>query len=467
VHRAVDIRSRPSTRIQKALAPSSPLFTTIDQVLSSASNALLLFSLALVASVQTFGNVTLLLAIMWIFLSFNRGAIGNPLLLVSSMTHREIRVESSYGFTWSLGTGMVAGVAMLAVSTGIGDTAITIPIALALPVVLAQDILRYGAISQMRPRLAVFSDGVWCSIMLVTFIANTFHQIIPPLAVACIWGAGGLIGLAILSIGIGVRPRRERIAGWWRTYAPARVRFGSATSLSMVSVALVTAVIAGVLGSAAAGAFRGAASLFGPVSMIISAVPLIFIPGARVEARTARRQRKLLMQTAIITSLLTIAITGCLIWLPDIVGAKILGATWEPAKQLIPLIGLEAAGMCWMWSAYTFFQTLGRTKLLVGVRLCQTALQLGGVSAVAVTSHSILWVALTLAASTLAMATVANIIVTIVAAQSDKVRAATGRSSLQVDDAGRDVLPPNDGEPREAPWPEIDVLASDIARVGR
>ena len=70
--------------------------TTVDQMLSSASNALMVFVLAQVLSAGQFGIIGLLITTVGVCMGFDRGALGTPLLLTSNLTNREIVAESKY-----------------------------------------------------------------------------------------------------------------------------------------------------------------------------------------------------------------------------------------------------------------------------------------------------------------------------------------------------------------------------------
>ena len=146
--------------------------TTVDQVLSSASNALMVFVLAQVSSAGQFGIIGLLISVLAFCITFDRGALGTPLLLTSNLTNRQIVAESNYALTWSLYTGGVGGFLILTLGAIFHHPWIGLAFAVALPVVLAQDVLRLTAIALGRPNLAVVADALWVAPMLGIFVAN-------------------------------------------------------------------------------------------------------------------------------------------------------------------------------------------------------------------------------------------------------------------------------------------------------
>ena len=120
--------------------------TTVDQILSSASNALMVFVLAQVSSAGQFGIIGLPITMAAGCMAFNRGALGTPLLLTSNLTNRQIGAESDYALTWSLYTGGVGGFLILTLGAVFHQPWIGLAFAIGLPAVLAQDVLRLTAI---------------------------------------------------------------------------------------------------------------------------------------------------------------------------------------------------------------------------------------------------------------------------------------------------------------------------------
>ena len=94
--------------------------------------------------------------------------------LTSNLTNRQIVAESNYALTWSLYTGAVGGFLILTLGAVCHHPWIGLAFAVALPVVLAQDVLRLTAIALGRPGLAVVADALWAAPMLGIFVANLF-----------------------------------------------------------------------------------------------------------------------------------------------------------------------------------------------------------------------------------------------------------------------------------------------------
>ena len=131
--------------------PRAALYSTVDQVLSSCSNALLLFALARVTTVGQFGVAALLVAVLSAWIGFNRGALGTPILLISNLKTKDVLAESGYAMTWAAATGIPAAAVLVMLGIYTNQVALATMFAIAVPAVFVQDVLRFTAISMGRP----------------------------------------------------------------------------------------------------------------------------------------------------------------------------------------------------------------------------------------------------------------------------------------------------------------------------
>lgn len=356
---------------------SSALLTSLDQVLSSGSNALMVFSLARISSVEQFGVVALLVAGVAAVLGFNRGALGTPLLLTSNLQRHWVVAEARYASSWALGSGVLAAAAVATVGVAFGQSGIGLAFAACIPVVLVQDVLRFASIAVGQPMIAVRSDAFWAATMTVVFVVTLFESLgTSPLLVICAWGTGAVASTLFIAIPLQVTLPRERLGEWWRRYRRARLRFGALYTAIQASAFFVTLIVTVFIGSAAAAGVRGAAAIFGPIAMLVSALPLVFIPHARRTAGPAASQWRVLMLASIVSSGFTLLVTVMLVLTPSWLGSALLGDTWGLAHSLIPMIGVESAAMCWIVSVYSFFQAQGDSRRVVHLNVVQCLLQL-------------------------------------------------------------------------------------------
>lgn len=362
------------------------IVTMADQVLSSASNALVVFVLAQTSSADLFGTVALMITTVAVCTGFTRGALGTPLLLTSGLTRREITAEAGYASSWAFGMGGIAGLVLIGGGVVLGQTVIAVAFVLSIPFVLCQDVLRMTAIALGKPGRALVADAAWTAAMLAVFLVNLTGAGVPLVATVVVWGATGFGSAVLLAAWCGVVPHMHRIHDWWRTYRSARLRFGILPASSQVGVLIVIAVAAYLVGDAAAGGLRGAMTLFGPITVLVAALPMVVIPHiarTRKDAGPRTRWRQLAV-ASLITAAATLLAAFGLGLLPDALGVALLGQSWGNTQPVISAIGAQWAAMAWLVSVFTFFQAEGASRVVLRLNVLHISLQVGAVIAAGV-----------------------------------------------------------------------------------
>jgi hypothetical protein len=373
--------------------------TTVDQILSSASNALMVFVLAQVSSAGEFGIIGVPITLVAVCVGFDRGALGATLLQTSNLTNRQKAAESGYALTWSLYTGAVGGFLILTLGAVFHQPWIGLAFAIALPAVLAQDVLRLAAIAHGRPSLAVVADALWAASMLGIFVANLFGVRESAEFSIYLWAFSGLVSAGILAFGLRVVPCHARILDWWRTDWPARLRIGSVYAVGQIGYVFVTLAAVTTAGSVAAAGIRGAITLFGPIVMLLAAMPTVFVPHAVRNGSSVGDQWRLVSRTSAATSALTVVTIGCLMAAPARLGTALLGASWPETLLVLPYIGVKAAAMCWTVGVSTVFQSQGESRAVFRLNMLLTGLEIGTSFAAGLIFRSAIAIAISLAFS--------------------------------------------------------------------
>jgi hypothetical protein len=113
-----------------------------------------------------------------------------------------------------------------------------------------------------------------------------------------LWGLSALVSAVILAFRLRVAPHHSGILDWWRTYWPARVRFGSVYSVGQIGYVFMTLAAVITAGSVAAAGIRGALTLFGLIGTLWLAMPMVFIPHAARTGNSVGDQWRLLRSDA-------------------------------------------------------------------------------------------------------------------------------------------------------------------------
>ena len=137
-----------------------------DQLVSSATNFVVAALIARELTSAELGQFGMLFAVYLLTLSVSRSWTSEPLfvrLAGTSFDSRHSAIRSTIGL--ALGAGVLGGVALLTGMMLLADSASlpSVMMALTLPAVLLQDVLRMGLIAVGRPGAATTNDALWWS----------------------------------------------------------------------------------------------------------------------------------------------------------------------------------------------------------------------------------------------------------------------------------------------------------------
>lgn len=360
------------TSTRTRLGSRNAAATVADQILSSVGNALALVCVAQVAAPAVFGVVALVFAVVTTSLGAGRGAVGVPLLVASARNSREIRQAAARSVTLCLLNAALCAAVVLGVGIGLGHPMIAL-VSLALPALLVQDMLRYCAIALGQVRRALVSDGLWTSGMAGVFVLNAFHHSVPVAAVLGIWVALAWIAGVLLSLLLRVDVRTLQYPDP-ATGTAERLRLSAVYALDSLGAALVTCIALVTSGAVVAAAVRGAGTLFGPVAVLISSLPLTVIP--KLSRGTVRGVAPAVGAAVTAVSVVALAIGVGVPLLPQSVGAVVLGDTWDRAVDVMPYLGVEYAALAWFGYFSSVLQAHGQSARLLAVRLGYGGFQL-------------------------------------------------------------------------------------------
>ncbi|MDI9898529.1 hypothetical protein QM716_01530 [Rhodococcus sp. IEGM 1409] len=383
------------------------VYSVGDQVLSSVSNAVILFAMAGPSSVAEFGLAVLVFSIITASIGFVRGAAGTPLLLMSANSHRSIRVESQFASGAAAILGIGVGVIALVVSIGLSEPSVGIAYAVAAPIVLCQDALRFSSMSHGDPKHAFFSDALWAALSLVVLGVSW----ISPDALSIpemiwLWSGAGFVALVYLVVALQTRPRLRGVIEWSRMYWRHRVRFGFEAGIDQLAAIVVVSVSTVYIGTEAAASLRGAVTVLGPFAVLISSLPLIVIPESIRAGHSPKQIWRTLALTAWITSMMALTIGFLAPFAPDVLGRMLLGDSWEVAIHVLPFLGLEYAAVCWISGAYNYYRAQAASERLMKYRIIQSITSIVICTVAAAVSRTAVGVAVGLALSAALIASV-------------------------------------------------------------
>ncbi|WP_432563182.1 MATE family efflux transporter [Kineococcus sp. SYSU DK003] len=317
-----------------------------DQLISSANNFLVQIVIAKSVSEDDFGTFAIVFSIFSVATGFFRALSTSPIgMRFAAADDREFgRVTAgSTGLTLvgSLLLGLVLVLAGLLVPFPTVLAHSLIALGLIVPGLLMQDAWRQVLFARLRPAAACLLDATWGVLQLTAVVVLFTAGVHSVPAYVLAWGGAAL---AASFVGLGAmrtRPRPGLALGWLREQFSLTRYLVPEYVLLQSGAQIAVLVVAGVAGTVAAGALRGANMLTVPATILSTGLMTFAIPElARRRDRTTRRGWSV---AALVISGL-IVVTG-VVWgslfllLPDGVGLWLLGDSWAGTKEvLIPII---------------------------------------------------------------------------------------------------------------------------------
>lgn len=368
-----------------------------DQVLSSASNVLVIFAVAGVSSVEEFGAVSLAFAALTTVMAMGRGLLGTPIALLSGDPDK-LRSETPHALGAAVWAGVCASGLIALMATLTRAPMSTYLLAVAAPMVLVQDTSRYFCISSGHPKRAVLSDGIWALgsavLLLATWIGPEGMDIGSLLGV---WACLTMVAMLAILLPLRLLPRFTGLLAWWRSEVRDRLRFGAEGLIGATSSFLVLGIVTAIIGTTATAALRGAGTVLGPLSILMSAIPLAMVPELRRRGKpSVASVWRPLRNLAIPMSAFAIAIGAIALAVPQAWGELILGDSWTVVRPLLPITATEYAALAWLAAARGGIRALGRSSDLLILQLVFAGSSIAFGSLAAIVSGSIRMVAIAL-----------------------------------------------------------------------
>jgi O-antigen/teichoic acid export membrane protein len=231
------------------------------QLVTSATNFVVSLALARALSPRSFGQVAVVLTVIFFFVSFQRSVFGDTLLLFAQS--REGLVSMALAVClWLAGTvSLLIGFAWLAFPHRVAGYLVG-----AAGVLLLQDGLRYLAVAVHRSSLVLTSDLSWFAAGLAALSLSLAGQDIQ--IVMSVWLAGGLVAIVVLAplvitLADGVKP--SKVVDFYRSTQDLTSWLAVQYLLTAGAIQFGLVGMAAFIGAADFGGYRAVQLLVAPV----------------------------------------------------------------------------------------------------------------------------------------------------------------------------------------------------------
>jgi O-antigen/teichoic acid export membrane protein len=317
--------------------------TVLDHGVSSGSNFLLSVLLARTLSVDGYGAFSVCFALYTVAVGFSRATSTDPLLVLHGSDDAEGLRSCRGAVALNAIIGAVIGIVITSIGVIAGGTfgPIAVAVGLTLPILLAQDGVRYSLIARRRPDRAMAVDLVWIVVMVVA-VAGVAYAALPAWAAIAVWSAGALVSIALAQRWIEGRPSLALVPSWFSRSRRLGWRF-AAEFVVIGGAPQVVLLVVSIASLASAGALRGGWVLFGPPAILVAGMASVALAEGSREWRHDPRRAQMFLGLLLVLVIFADSAWGLLAWaVPDSVGTAILGDTWSSAHQLVPALTANA-----------------------------------------------------------------------------------------------------------------------------
>ncbi len=369
----------------------------VDQALSSITNLGVVVVLANTLDVDALSDYIVLFSIHQLGLGLVRTVVGESHLA------RVVGRDGRSRHNRPLGAGVVVGLVVAAVGLAVSgvDPVDAVVLGASVPVVFAQDVLRYRALAGPRPWRALLSDSAWIAASAAVLAGAAASGSFGAGAAVAAWGTGALAALATL-VGLGQATAPAATGAQTETGALRRDLQLAADHLLARGLTDVSLIVLGLVGAAGAvSGVKGAQVLAAPAVLLVSTwrslVLRTFGPAGVTPVALAVVRRNRWWVAAL---LVVVVGPGALI--PG-VAERLLGDAADVGRRVVLFWLALLVARVVMLADYGALRALGRSQAILRGRLLGVLLVVPAV-AVAALADSGVPVALGLTASALGQA---------------------------------------------------------------
>lgn len=353
-----------------------------DQALSSLTNFAVGIYVARSLGLRGLGAFSLTFATYLLTLNASRGLATDPLV---------VRYSGAEPAAWrqavarSTGVATAVGVAAGAASVAAGlllsgpTGGAFIALGVMLPGLMLQDSWRYAFFLAGRGSQAFANDLAWALALfpLMAVVVAGGHAGVEWFVLA--WGLSATIAALVGGVQARLVPRLSQVAAWLRHHRELAPRYLGENLTFSAAAQLRFYALSAIAGLAAVGALRAAELLLGPLNVVIIGIGLIGVPeGARIVRRSLRQLWPFCLVLGTLQAATALAWGLALLLLPDGIGVRILGPSWQPASELVVPVTLAVALTGFWVGAFTGLRALGVAKRSLRAQAFGSAAYLAG-----------------------------------------------------------------------------------------
>ncbi|WP_315914128.1 hypothetical protein [Arthrobacter sp. lap29] len=321
--------------------------SALDQAVSSVTNFGSTLAAAILLSASEFGQFAIAYIVFVILIGVFQSFVGQELVIAKG-EFQVLRKSSARAVKFATIMAVPVAVSLLVIVKYFFPSIFLslLPFAVALPFLVGQEVMRFACAVQQRMRIALLLDSIWL-FFAVLFLMGI--SIIVPSGemkawnVAVAWASAGCISFFVGTFYV---PLKSSIVGTFRYYF-TRDYVGHRFLLEFVAMRGASQslglAIGGLSGPSAAGSYRGAATLSGPLTVLLGTVSSFGAP--LLNQVDVKRRTSWLIRLSLLLAISAGFWTLALAFIPDGIGRLVLGETWDGARSVLIPIALQTVAL--------------------------------------------------------------------------------------------------------------------------
>jgi hypothetical protein len=250
------------------------------------------------------------------------------------------------------GIALLVGVASAVLALGIGLASdgplrlAFLALAIVLPGLIVQDAWRFAFFAHGRGRTAFLNDLLWAIAQLIGLVVAFGSGAGSVFLAVIAWGGAASLAAVFGAAQVRLIPRPMAARRWSREHRDLLPPYIGEVAAYILAGQLMLYAVGLVAGLAVVGALRAAATLLGPLNVVVQGFYLVAVPEAvRVLRTSAGRFTRLCVVAALALAAAAVAWTAILVLLPESLGQALMGSVWDPAHAILFTWGLAFAAI--------------------------------------------------------------------------------------------------------------------------
>lgn len=372
------MREMASAQLGARPVVSRSVWALAGQGLSSSSNFILSTVILATATRSEFAVFAVCLMSYLLVSQLARSLLSLPVLILysgSAPLGVPPPVRSVAGIAVMIGAAASAPLALAAAAAPEGRSQFLV-LALLMPLLLYQDLVRHVAFSRGDPKSAAFADGLWLLLQLAGSAAALALGHRSPALHLGLWAVSGGISGCVFGVALGAVPRFAGMAAWVREHW--RLCAGLAWEFAFISGStyLLYYGLALVAGADQLGRIRAAQTFIGPVTVALLAGAAVGVPESVRLRHDPPRLHRFAVVLAGGLAAGSLVFGALAYWLLPAVGPDLFPETWAGARPVVPVLTVFSVALAVSTGAACPLRAMGQVAWIARTRALTGALAL-------------------------------------------------------------------------------------------